>query len=1169
MRWWTIILLGALGGACDDGRQTTPPPPCSNECETVGASACADGSVRACVMDVNGCLGWGDPTSCALGRCADATTCEGCTDSCPVEGASVCEGSERKTCNREGGGCLAWSAPHTCSSGFCADATSCGMCNHGCAIDGTQKCDRGLVSTCTANANGCRRWQLSSSCPDGFCADATSCGMCNHGCDIDGRTECNNGALRRCAADANGCRAWSAAMPCAEGFCGDATSCGSCNHGCTTPGDTDCAQGQIETCEADTNGCRTWSTPTACAEGFCADRTSCGMCNHACSTAGDTSCQQGELATCVADTNGCLDWATAVPCDDGFCADTMTCGVCNHGCAMAGDTECDTGQLRTCIADTNGCRSFGAPMACTDGFCADAMTCGVCNHGCDTAGEVSCTNGETRTCVADADGCRDWTAATPCAEGFCGSATACGMCTNGCTNAGEARCQAGEASTCTADANGCLDWSAPTVCANGCRDATQCEPCAHECPTWGMTCNGDTAESCVVDNLGCRKLLTASCGLGCSGGQCDSCTSISEPSRGAALNDESGWYKEIVVAGSTAIVSWNERNGQYSGQDWGITAFDLTNPASPVAGTPLTLRTGTYVRNLELVGNRLFFLDGDGVQIYDVTNPNAPTSIATYPATDQPTIKRSLSVDGDRACLGTDAGLQIIDVTPQQTPALVGTYAASSRVHQVVCRGRYAFLVLPNKLEVVDLINPALPVSVVDATVTNIDVWNDNLRWDGTYLYVARSYSYNSGFWSALDAWRFTPPMTLVRAGTLQELTSVRSSHLDGDDLYVAMSDSVGVIDVSNPGAPAWKARVEVTSGSAGVYQYGDATLLAGDGLKSFDLGDGVPYRERPIGNDYLLAGQRFGALSVLARRTSGLVVQHMADPTAPTILSTEPMDATDVVVRGRHAFVTAEAGSGELRIYDIGNPWQPLMIGQVSAGAHSGYIWNLHLEGDRAYALCGLGHVCVFDVSNVTNPTKIADSSIISQTVGSSSRWSVAAYSGDYLLLPEPDLLTVIDMSSPAAPMVAGTLTLPGNYGDIDIAVDGNQAFIVMECVGFADLCYYVIDITNPAQPSVLGSAMRDIRFHAGFYQTLNSSPTLARLRIEPPLVYLSNQWGGVLVLDVSDPSDPTPVRELWTPVPARESYMHGRFLTVHGYAGFPYPAPSRQLDQVMELCR
>ena len=100
---------------------------------------------------------------------------------------------------------------------------------------------------------------------------------------------------------------------------------------------------------------------------------------------------------------------------------------------------------------------------------------------------------------------------------------------------------------------------------------------------------------------------------------------------------------------------------------------------------------------------------------------------------------------------------------------------------------------------------------------------------------------------------------------------------------------------------------------------------------------------------------------------------------------------------------------------------------------------------------------------------------------------------------------------------------------------LDGDRTSVVSPCHYVAgDHCFYTVDVSNPAAPALLGSAVHDVWFGRGYYQSLNASPSFSHLSVHEERLYLSNQWGGVAVIDVADPTHPVSLTELWTHRPA-----------------------------------
>ncbi|MGI5861558.1 MAG: hypothetical protein ACOX6T_05810, partial [Myxococcales bacterium] len=991
-----------------------------------------------------------------------------------------------------------------------------------------------------------------------------------------GATSCADGALKTCVADERGCLSWSPETACAEGFCGDATSCGQCSHGCPAVNDMQCANGALSTCRADANGCRAWSAPVACEDGFCADASSCGVCDGECPVEGATDCANGALKTCVADQHGCLAWSAPVACEDGFCANASTCGVCEDECPAESATACADGELKTCLADQHGCLAWTAPVACEDGFCADAASCGVCDDECPAEGATECVDGAEKTCVADQHGCLAWTAPVACEDGFCADAASCGVCADECA-AGASECANGQTRSCVADQYGCLAWSDPAPCphGNGCRDALSCDPCDHECDTWGARCAGDTLETCVVDLQGCRRLLSESCALGCANAACASCPSIADPMTSAVMNDQSGFYYDIVLRDSTAIARWDERNGPYTGSGRGLTTVDISDPSALVATSVQTISTSGRMTSLQLVGDRLYFLNGDGIEIYDAADPLNPRRLGSFPLADSASIKRDLSVTGTLACLAADDGLHFIDVSQSASPVLLSQYFPAIRPAQIQCAGRYAAVSGGTGVEIIDLLDPSSPAFAAGATVSNLDVYGDTLLFDGSTLFVASYSSYGSALWDSLDVYRFIPPDRLDKVGALGGISGLEVVVRRGDELAAATTTSVGLIDISDLAAPRWKKRSALADRLRGLAYDGSTIFGAGDGVAAFDPSKMPDVVLRSLAsNDYLNGSATLGSLVFQARSVSGLVVLDYRDPTNPVVLSATPMRATGVELAGHLAFVAVETASAAmLQVYDVSCPWSPRLVGSVNVprGAYDEpWIRSLSLTGDRAWALCSVGDVCVFDIRDPGAPSLLAKSDVIRATVGVSSTRSVFEVMDNNLIIPEPDLLTVVDMSDPSAPATVGSVELPGYLNPIDIEVGGDKAYVVMPCFYVeGDICHYVVDLSVPSAPRVIGSHVQWLFQSAGLYSTHSSYGELSSLRLAGTRLFLSNQWGGIYVLDVGDPAQPRREAEYWTAYPARKPFVKGRFLTSYVVSDFPYPAPVRFADQVIEMCR
>jgi hypothetical protein len=183
-------------------------------------------------------------------------------------------------------------------------------------------------------------------------------------------------------------------------------------------------------------------------------------------------------------------------------------------------------------------------------------------------------------------------------------------------------------------------------------------------------------------------------------------------------------------------------------------------------------------------------------------------------------------------------------------------------------------------------------------------------------------------------------------------------------------------------------------------------------------------------------------------------------------------------------------------------------------------------------------------------------------------------AMQGDTLFIPEYNKLSLFDMSNPASPTPISTLPLPGQtISPISIRPNGEKVLILMRCSSntsnFGDQCYYVVDAAQPSKPALIGTYRHSPVFMNSLYKTLDDQPTWAVMRWDGHRVFVSNEWGGIFTMDLTDPAKPKALTEYWTPMPARGIFVSERYLTTFTIADFPYPAPVDARDQVIEMCK
>jgi len=696
-----------------------------------------------------------------------------------------------------------------------------------------------------------------------------------------------------------------------------------------------------------------------------------------------------------------------------------------------------------------------------------------------------------------------------------------------------------------------------------------CASGLHQCSAWGATCSGSTLRTCVFDDQGCRRLITQTCRLGCdaAAGACKSCDALSAPRRGSSVSTPTAYYGSIARKGDMAVVVWNERTGIYSSSNYGLATVDLSNPDALTTRAVLTLPKGTYVRALQFSGNRLYGLSGGRLQIWDATDLTNLKELGTYLPADAPL---SLAVAGGVAYIGTRLGLDVVDVTPTTGPELLSVFATTVPAFGVAVAKHRVAVAGSSGLEIIDATDSTSLVLLAKAALPFTLYGYDPapLAFDGTYAYVAGTYSYNSTSWTELRAAELTAANELKLRGSLRGLDNVSNLLFEGSTLVVQNREAVGTLDLTDPAVPRWKRYVWLGPKLGGVAAKGSLLFAATmDGVTAVDLSRAFDVSLQPLSNpDWLSGAVIKGAIAYIAR-ASGLVIEDIRNPAKPVVLSRIAIPATSIALDGWLAYVSVR-GEG-LRIYDIRSPWKPELVGSVRTDIGD----RISVAGSRAYAMCDIGRICVFDVSKPEAPALLEKSDVILRTLGYASAGSQFAMRGSRLYLPRSDKLYIIDMSTPAAPVTLGQIALNGRPGGSDAQValtaTGEHAVLAYECHSESgDHCFEVIDVSSPSLPKKVGAAKRDLGIHTNFYRTFSSGSGIASMTIAGSHLFLSNLWGGIFVMDVSNPALPKPLGDLWTALPARKTFLFERFLTSYTEASFPYPHYAEQSDQVLQLC-
>lgn len=354
---------------------------------------------------------------------------------------------------------------------------------------------------------------------------------------------------------------------------------------------------------------------------------------------------------------------------------------------------------------------------------------------------------------------------------------------------------------------------------------------------------------------------------------------------------------------------------------------------------------------------------------------------------------------------------------------------------------------------------------------------------------------------------------------------------VSGRYAYIADRESgMRVFDVSDPTIPEEVGFLDTSGDAVDVFVVGNYAYVAdGDGgLQVIDVSDAANPVEVGFYNTPGFAGSVAvsGIYAYVADGWgSGLLVIDVSDPSDPAEISVYPYGGytKDVVLAGDFAYLLK--GTYDYFALEVVDISDPLNLRKVDSwGMYYVYFSNVAVAGDHAYVTGG--DVTVIDVSDPENITDVGGYSPqiyigLVEVVGEKA----------YLLVGE-DIVKigivlhpgVCDVSDPANPGGVYSNAIEYDYNKGGVAVEGDYAYWV---VGDLD----IFDISG------------QLPINVGSYYTSGFAVDVA---VAGSYAFLADWDGGLRIVDVSDPTNPSEVGHIDTPGAAMGVTVKGSYAYV-----------------------
>jgi len=450
-----------------------------------------------------------------------------------------------------------------------------------------------------------------------------------------------------------------------------------------------------------------------------------------------------------------------------------------------------------------------------------------------------------------------------------------------------------------------------------------------------------------------------------------------------------------------------------------------------------------------------------GLLLVDVDDPVSPVLVGR---TDTPGNALRVALEGDLALVADHrGGLRLVAVGDPRAPRELSSMVFARPVDEAVPVGEYAYVATGSRIEIIDISRPSDPVSVGSFqpnTIVNVITIHENLALIGT--------SYRG-----LQIFDATHPTDPVWLGEYDNVEDEYDAVVVHDDHAFLGLIGINVVDISDPTDPA--RTTYRPTGSPGNYVRGLAIL--GDLLLAANEGDGL------------------------------LVFDTSSGEGLPEVASYDvPRKGNALAVSGSTVYLGSDLENGDgIRVFDTERPSEPILLGSTLVLDPANGFRDIAVADGLLYSVPTLTAIDVSDPA-APHPAAYLDdhASAIEFSTGHLFTTTITRF--------DPSSLRAYDLSDPLAPVLIGSVPVPGHSEDL--ALDGDLAFVVSgDEIDDPTGGLHIFDVGNPAEPALIGT-----------FQTPTSASAIA---LEGTTAYIADYFV-LRIVDISDPSRPFQVGEI-----------------------------------------
>ena len=215
--------------------------------------------------------------------------------------------------------------------------------------------------------------------------------------------------------------------------------------------------------------------------------------------------------------------------------------------------------------------------------------------------------------------------------------------------------------------------------------------------------------------------------------------------------------------------------------------------------------------------------------------------------------------------------------------------------------------------------------------------------------------------------------------------------------------------------------------------------------------------------------------------------------------------------------------GSSSLVLLDVSNPSDPILVSEVSnfegTGNYGSYKGGILSKDESTLFLAQpYDGLIIFDVSDLANIKPLGRY----DTPDSAVNVVLSLDEKTAFVSDSSNQLQIIDVSDTSNPTLLSTFN-PGIYNytvDSALSIDGDTLYLVNH------FSLTSVDVSNPSEPLTLGSV--STRYDT-LLNDLGGLATSLVISSDEKIAYVASDGFGLVIIDISDPSDPKPMGSLF----------------------------------------